>query len=428
MVKRTQDVFGIQPALVEETYVDRGHLDTRLSTLLTRSTHIALRGESKCGKSWLRQRVVQNAIVAQCRHQKTLQDIYIEILSQLQVDLVLEAAAGGRFVAKVEAAGEIGNSLLMRLAAKLGVEFEKNSSLKTRPVGKNETDLKFFSDLILESGCRLVIEDFHYLSRDERAKFAFDLKAMWDYGLYVVVVGVWGENNMLLALNPDLAGRIEEISLSWSSGELSQILEKGAVELNVVFSPKVSSFVSEVSYGSPGVCQQLALGLLDVVGVFETQKLKILLDEVDAVESAAIRYAEQLMPLYQAFARRVSEGIRRRKGATGIYAHALDVILNADDHALVDGFGIKDVFSKCHQVEPRIRLPNLRSVLRKFEALQVDADGRGLIIAYNDQASQVYVVDRQLLLYRKFKKADWPWKEVVGDFDQAEFIFDGEED
>ncbi|MGM8062825.1 hypothetical protein [Vogesella indigofera] len=427
-MKKTQEIFGIQPALVEETYVDRGHLDNRLATLLARTTHVALRGESKCGKSWLRQRVVGSALVAQCRHQKTMQDIYVEILSQLQVDLILEATSGGRFVARVEASGEVGNTLLAKLAAKLGLDFERNSSLKTKPVGKNETDLKFFADLVLESGYRLVIEDFHYLSKEERAKFAFDLKALWDYGLYVVVVGVWGENNMLLALNPDLSGRIEEISLTWNSAELQKILEQGGRELNIVFSDQVANFMAEISYGSPGVCQQLALGMLDSLGIFETSKLKILLDKVEDVEIAAKKYAEQLTPLYQSFARRVSEGIRRRKGSTGIYAHALDVILNANDYVLVNGYGVKDIYTNCHEVEPRIRLPNLRSVLRKFESLQIDSEGRGLIVAYNDQAGQVYVVDRQLLLYRRFKEIDWPWQEVVSDCDQAEFVFDGDEE
>ncbi len=57
-----------------------------------------------------------------------------------------------------------------------------------------------------------MIEDFHYLDQAERQKFAFDLKAMWDLGLYVVVVGVWSDNNLLFNLNSDLTGRVREVS------------------------------------------------------------------------------------------------------------------------------------------------------------------------------------------------------------------------
>lgn len=52
------EVFGIQPALREHSYVDRGNLDQALKKLLERKqTHVAIRGASKSGKSWLRQRV-----------------------------------------------------------------------------------------------------------------------------------------------------------------------------------------------------------------------------------------------------------------------------------------------------------------------------------------------------------------------------------
>ena len=52
--KRTSDVFGISNAVLADSYVDRGALDQALRQLLERPTHVALRGASKCGKSWLR--------------------------------------------------------------------------------------------------------------------------------------------------------------------------------------------------------------------------------------------------------------------------------------------------------------------------------------------------------------------------------------
>jgi hypothetical protein len=53
-MKATSDVFGVSNEILPDSYVDRGQLDERIQLLLKRSTHIALRGESKCGKSWLR--------------------------------------------------------------------------------------------------------------------------------------------------------------------------------------------------------------------------------------------------------------------------------------------------------------------------------------------------------------------------------------
>ena len=66
-MKRTEEVFGMSNEILPDSYVDRGALDKELSRLLGRKVHIAIRGPSKSGKSWLRQRVVPNALVVQCR-------------------------------------------------------------------------------------------------------------------------------------------------------------------------------------------------------------------------------------------------------------------------------------------------------------------------------------------------------------------------
>jgi len=52
-------------------------------------------------------------------------------------------------------------------------------------------------------------------------------------------------------------------------------------------------------------------------------------------------------------------------------------------------------------------------VLEKFEALQVDDDGRGLVLSYNNATSEMTVVDRQLLLYRRYATVKWPWEDLI---------------
>src|SRR5262249_26914278 len=82
--RSTSEVFGISNQVRPDSYVDRGHLDELVGTALTRATHVALRGESKCGKSWLRQRILPDAVVVQCRLGKTSTDIYRDALSALE--------------------------------------------------------------------------------------------------------------------------------------------------------------------------------------------------------------------------------------------------------------------------------------------------------------------------------------------------------
>src|SRR4051812_36894977 len=206
---KADQVFGISTDILSPSYVDRGHLDAKLVRLLGRNTHIALRGESKCGKSWLRQRTVPNAITVQCRLKKTVKDLYSDALSQLGLQLIRERTTASGFVGRLQATGELGTSILAKLTLNPSGEYKRDSSEKSIPVGRDLDDLRFVSEIINASGRRLVIEDFHYLAPSERRAFAHDLKALWDYKTFAVIIGIWAENNLLLHLNSDLTGRIE---------------------------------------------------------------------------------------------------------------------------------------------------------------------------------------------------------------------------
>lgn len=205
---KSDEVFGISSDYRKISYVDRGQIDTVLQTYLGRDVHIALRGESKCGKSWLRQKNIPSALVVQCRLGKTVSDIYVDCLSQLQIRLEIDKQDSAALKGRVTAQGDIGIKILTAL--RLGIEVEKVSSeiIKDQPAGHDMNDLRFIADIIKKSGRRLVIEDLHYMSYEERRKFAFELKALWDYGLFVVIIGVWSQSNMVLFLNPDLSARV----------------------------------------------------------------------------------------------------------------------------------------------------------------------------------------------------------------------------
>ena len=284
-------------------------------------------------------------------------------------------------------------------------------------MGHDINDLRYVAELIKESRRRLVVEDFHYLSVDERKKLAFDLKALWDYELYVVIIGVWSQSNMLIYLNPDLAGRIEEVSVYWSNEDLKRILEKGGRSLRLGFEEAFADECAKLSYGNAGIIQALALRSLDALGITEgLNDFREIADE-QALQTAALHYADQLNALYQQFAKRVAGGIRTRQDSTGIYAHAMAVIVDAPDEMCLRGISLEYIYQLSHFREPRIQKGNLRTILEKLEGLQVDSEGRGLVVAYNEADGEVSVVDRQLLLYRKYCTVRWPWEDLIAEAD-----------
>jgi hypothetical protein len=412
-VKQTKDVFGITTELRPGAYVDRGQLDEKLRRYLDRDQHLALRGSSKSGKSWLRQRILPDAIVIQCRYGHSVIELYKLALNELGLRLEVTSTSTSSFEGSISADAEVGIKLLAKVRASLGLKAAKSETTTSEPAMAAVNDLQVIAQLIKLSGRRLVIEDFHYLAISERKWLASDLKAFWEYGLYVVVIGIWSQNNMLLNFNPDLRGRLREVPISWTEDELREVLEKGSADLKLEFSKEITSRLTKDSYGNVGILQALTLGLLDEVGVTEEQATLTAVSDTEALDWASMEYSEQLVPVFQAFATNVAAGIRKRKNATAIYAHALAAVIEQEDAALIAGVSVDSIYEIAHEREPRIQKGNLKTALGNLESLQVDEEARGLVLAFNPTQYEVTVVDRDLLFYRKYQTVQWPWADLV---------------
>jgi hypothetical protein len=411
----THQVFGMSNKILENSYIDRGNLDIEVQKYINRPTHIALRGESKCGKSWFRQKNIPNAIIVQCRYGKTVIDIYTDALSQLGIKLKIEESFGSKLKGKIEAESSFGSALLAKIGLRATIEGELTEDNKEKIIGHDINDLRYIAEIIIKSERKLIIEDFHYLSISERTIFAFDLKTLWDYGCFVVIIGVWSQSNMLTYLNTDLSGRIIELSIYWSPTDLSSVIHKGSTALKIKISVDIQKKLVEMCFGNIGILQQLLLFLLDEAEIFEEQDGLTEITNLELFETSAMKYAEQLDALYQQFARTVSSGIRKRKDSTGIYAHAMAVIVDSSDEKLINGLNLDDIYRISHQRQPRIQKINMKTILSKLEELQVDSEGRGLVIAYNESNDDITAVDRQLLFYRKYLTVKWPWEDLISE-------------
>lgn len=417
-MKYSDEVFGVSNIILEDSYIDRGKLDEEIARHLRRKNHIALRGASKSGKSWLRQRCITNSLVVQCRFKTTTLDIYTDALSQLGIKLVIEESQKDVIKGKIEATADGGIALIAKIKVKLGLETNQEDVKKGKAVGHDINDLRFIADLIKESGKKLVVEDFHYLSVKERKLLSFDLKALWDYGCFIVLIGVWSRSNLLIALNRDLEDRIVELSVDWTEHELKEVVKKGSSALKVSFSSNLLNLLALNCYKNVGLLQKLVLAYLDESKVEKEQDNLLELNNEDVFDSAAMSHAQQLDTAYQQFAKDVSSGIRKRKDSTGIYAHAMAAIVAAEDKLLIDGYELDEILKVASARQPRIIKTNLRTVLQKLEELQVDSDGRGLVIAFNDANDEVTVIDRRFLFYRKYITINWPWEDLIKEHEE----------
>ncbi|WP_342489290.1 hypothetical protein [Bacillus sp. FSL P4-0248] len=415
-----EKVFGISPEILKHSYVDRKLLDVQFQRILRQKKHITLYGASKCGKSWFRKENIPNAVVVQCRHGMTLLDIYIDALSQLEIKFKVEETKDNKIKGMIEATGDFGFKILCKLTGKAQLAGEVGGSEKYQLVGKNIDDLRYIAEIINESERRLVIEDFHYLSSAEKIRFAYDLKALWDYQCFVIIIGVWSQSGYMNTLNSDLSIRTKELTITWNDKDLRKVIELGSKALNVEITEVIIEKIVRDAYGNVGILQSLVYNLLSNAYIFEYNKSKKVISNANLYKDAANELADDLNSLYQHFAKVVSKGIRNRgESATEIYAHALAVILELTDEELIEGIKVDSIFSICHSRQPRIIKPNLMRALEKIEELQVDEENRGLVLAYNDRERVVLIIDRQLLFYRKHRTMDWPWQGMIDEVDKS---------
>lgn len=414
---KVYEVFGISTKVNEASYIDRANLDLKIRKYLNRDTHIALKGASKSGKSWLRQQCIVDSNTIQCRLGKSVHDIYIEALGNLGIKLIIENSRTSEIKGIVEASGEAGFELIAKVTGKTEIEANRSSTTTYRNLKCDLNNLKFFADLINESRKKLVIEDFHYLSLENRKQLAFDLKTLWDLGCYVVIIGVWTQSNLLTFLNPELTGRIKELSITWNKEDLRKVLGKGCSNLGIIIDKQIVEEMVTDSFGNVGILQTLALNLLDEEGIEENCLIKSNISNKESYKKAAQEYANQLDGVYQQYAKVLSNGIRKRRNenSTGIYAYTMKAIVEASDEILMNGFSRDNIFYITHGWQPRIQIGNLQTILRKLEELQQDSENKTLVIGYDESIDSVFVIDRQLLFYRKHHTMQWPWEELIAE-------------
>ena len=426
----TNEVFGVSPHINQYSYCDRRGLDGKFTRLLRRDVHIAIKGPSKCGKSWLRQKCLNDAILVQCRLGMTADDIYRQALSSLGVQFDIQKSSETNFLAELSGGGEFKVPLLAKAEAGVSGSIEHNQGSSTPlDFATSIQNLEFIATSIRDSGRRLVIEDFHYLNLETRAKLAFDLKTFWDYNCKVIIIGVWTQTNLLTYMNPDLTGRIEEISIEWTDDELRQVIDNGSQALMIQINDNIKNDMICDSFGNVGILQSLLLRLVeDEAGIEKTQDSNTPIGDPEFYDNAAKGYANQLDGLYQQFAQTLSTGIRqRKKKSTGIYALSMEAIVNATDRQLMKGFSRDDIYTITSGKEPRIKKGNLKSVLKKLVELQRPETGRSLVISYDESIDSIFAIDLQLLFYRKHHTMKWPWEEMAEEARQQSLFEDDDE-
>jgi hypothetical protein len=415
---RLNEVFGIATEINTASYVNRGGLDELLAYYLETQRHIAIHGDSKQGKSWLRSKLLDrtDTIVVQCQVETAPESMFREALGALDVRAEIRRTGRAQTEGTLDfsGGGELGNVLLgkLKLEGTAAATTGRERETETEPIGKTPADLSWVARTIDASGKKLVIEDFHYVTEDNRKAFAFMLKALGDYGINVIVVGVWPEDHLLTYYNGDLDGRVEDIRLVWADDELREVLRKGCDALNIEMTSDLMDEIVRDAYGNVGLVQRLAEQVCLAAGMLETQDTKITISGGDGVLTRAREtVSEKMRARYDAFADDFVRGMKRMTEGLEVYKHMLRAFTKSKSEELLDGIDSRELLRRIQEDAPEatIRQSDLTQALDRVDRLQSKIGVAPLVLSYNRDRRRLFLADRSFLFYRQYGSPTWPW-------------------
>ncbi|WP_138158215.1 hypothetical protein [Mycolicibacterium neoaurum] len=415
---RMQEVFGMGADVGSPSYVNRGRLDERFKNALASRRHIAIHGGSKQGKSWLREKGLADpeTIILQCVPGSTPESLIREALGRLGVEAKLKRTTTQEFEGKLDFSGaaELGKILAKAKAeGTVSGSAGRGSETEYEPIGKSPADLSWVSTTIAASGKRLVLEDFHYLDERVQKDLSFLLKAMGEYGLYVIVVGVWPKDHLLTYYNGDLEGRVEDIHLTWSDEELAKVVRQGCNALRIRIPEGVIDELVREASGSVGLVQRLAEQLCRAEGIEETTSGwsgTPTIGSRETLDIAKRAVAEQMEGRFQTFADNFVRGMRRLPEGLEVYKYLLQAASDASDHDLSEGIDSAALLASIDEHGGHaIRLSDLTQALDRIDRLQVKIEVRPSVLTYSKASRKLFLADRAFLFFRRNGEPRWPW-------------------
>ena len=132
-----------------------------------------------------------------------------------------------------------------------------------------------------ESKKPLIIDDFHYLPREQQAQLVRAVKALIFDGLPVIFIAIPHRRLDAVKVEREMTGRIETITVPpWEKNELVEIPNTGFPLLNMEVTEKVKERLAEEAIGSPHLMQEFCREICKIHGIKETVDEKNVIDSI----------------------------------------------------------------------------------------------------------------------------------------------------
>ncbi len=322
-----KEVF-IPVGLPEVTFVRRPNLERSVrSWEMSEAKHLLIFGPSKSGKTSLWKRYIssERVIKIPCNVSKNLQEVYTEILYELngfyEIEKTQSSSRNSGLAAELQSIIGIGTA---KVNAQLSAS--ENSSDKQVRISQPNIACTLVIKFLKQSKKIVILEDFHYANHDLKSALSEDLKAFSDEKCPWILVGVQHKTSELLSYNLDLQQRISELPVEgFTDEQLQAIIELGETALNIRFSSETRDHIVREALESASIVQNICQRICLIESISETQKYAICIDKISVVEQACKEIAYDSKSYYERAIKSISLG-GRSDGSTEKYKWFLKLI------------------------------------------------------------------------------------------------------
>lgn len=401
-LNKTKEVFGIQRDL-PLNYIERT-ADKILLDSLDRSHHVVIYGSSKQGKTSLRKRNLKEDqyILVHCSNKWDIDHIHNNILKQAGYELALSQSLTTSGKAKVKAT--FGWNLFSKAEAEVEGETGREKESVTKSLDLDIEDVNDVIKALEEINFKkiVVLEDFHYLKPETQKDFAIALKAFHENSkVTFLIVGVWLEENRLIVLNGDLAGRVKSVNAdTWKAEELNKLIEDGEYLLNVSFDLETKKKLIAESLQNVYVVQEACYLICIDNNVNQTVEGEKYSLNCSKIEEFIDQVVGQHSGRYNKFISSLIDGFQPTE--LEMYKWILYVILDANESDLDNGLRRSDINDVIRQKHPKgndLNPGNLTQALTSIASLQVRSGITPIIIDYDSTSKKINVVDKGFIIW-----------------------------
>ena len=411
---RYQDVF-VPGGFPRHTYNPRLELQLEEHLRETRKNLcklVTVTGQTKAGKTVLARQVFppEESVWVDGGTVAAEDDFWHVVLDRLELFQTIETEASSASTAQVSGKATAGaDFVLAKGSGELGATLSR-----TRMSGRNASRTVSARVAALQGLKRdlvpLVVDDFHYLSRELQGSIVRALKQPIFDGLPVVIIAIPHRRYDALRVEKEMTGRISPVEIpSWSESELQFIPVTGFNLLGQSLEESISRRLAMEAIGSPHLMQEFCRSLCRFAGFDTVQPANLPIPGERKLEGVFRDVAETIgRPMFDKLARgprQRSDRIQRRL-TDGRSVDIYELILHALAHlrpGLVS-LEYEDLRAAIKQVSAS-EIPQLHEVarvLKHMASIAASDQSSTPVIDFEDDEKKLHITDPFFAFYLRW--------------------------